>query len=203
MSKSLNNYLKILMFLKEFESDGVMHNVEDVLSPEVDKGTILVELAREGLITLDGGTTFMPAFMFSDSDKIFSGGSSYSPYIAKLTFKGSKYLKEELEMIDNNRYNIHIGDNSTANLIMNSPGSTIDNNVLTKNKIDKIIETLKADKVIDESIKTQALQTFSNLNMEISTGKVAETTWKKIISMGSNIASIGSLVLSLLQEFTK
>ncbi|MDR6945063.1 hypothetical protein [Mucilaginibacter pocheonensis] len=50
------NYLRVLQYLEEYEGDGLFHCVEDVL--EVNKQqrkSILIDLAREGLITLIGG----------------------------------------------------------------------------------------------------------------------------------------------------
>jgi hypothetical protein len=200
MSNTFNNYLQILLYLKQFEGDGRMHSVEEQLVVEHNqKISILIELAREEYIVLHGGH-HASSVSFGDG-KTYGGG--YISAEAKITFKGSKYLKEELQMIDNNRYNIHIGDNSTANLIMHSPGSTIHNKVQTQKKITKIIETLKEDKAIDITTRDNAILILNNLESEIEAGEPTRDTWNKVLAVGANIASVGSLVLALAQQFCK
>jgi hypothetical protein len=103
-------------------------------------------------------------------------------------------------MIDNNRYNITIGDNSVANVIMNSAGSTI-NNRQSREKVDKIIETLQNDQNIDNATREDAISTFTLLRTEVEAGNRSQDTWNKVLTIGANVASVGSLVLALMQQF--
>ena len=64
-----NNYLKILLHLKQFESDGKFHEIESILDDidQKEKRDIIEELAREDLIYLDGGhMTGLPLIGFGD-----------------------------------------------------------------------------------------------------------------------------------------
>jgi hypothetical protein len=48
MNKPVNNYLKVLLYLKQYEGDGILHGIEDVLAMDkAQKQSILFELARE------------------------------------------------------------------------------------------------------------------------------------------------------------
>lgn len=199
MDRPVNNYLKVLLYLKQYEGDGLLHNVEDVLSlDKQQKQSILFELAKEDLISLVGGHN-ASAISFGDGKRF---GGEYITAEAKITFKGSKYLKEELEMIDNNKYNITIGNNSTANLIMSSPGSNI-NNQQHEEKISKIIETLRHDPNIDNVTREDAIATFTQFQTEVQVGSTSQEVWNKALSIGANVASVGSLVLALMQQFLK
>jgi hypothetical protein len=198
MEKSVNNYLKVLLYLKQHEGDGLLHDVEDILAiDQQQKQSILFELAKEDLIKLTGGGNDSSITI----DSVTYGGG-YIPAEARITFKGSKYLKEELEMIDNNRYNITVSHNSIANLILHSPGSTI-NSQQNQEKVSKIIETLRNDESIDNVTRGQAIATFTQLQTEITAGNPSQEIWNKALSIGANVASVGSLVLALVQQFVK
>lgn len=201
----MNNYLKVLLYLKQFEGDGKFHEVESLL-PDIDKKEkkeIFVELAREDLVQLDGGRhTGLPIIIgYRDgSSKTFGGDNiRYEPYTAKLTFKGSKYLKEELEMEDKGKYNIKVDGNSTANVIIGSPGATINNKTEIVDKIKAILKTIENDNSIDTSSRQNAIGDFNNLLKEVEQDTKNPATIEKIFSLGGNISSIGSLVVSLIQ----
>jgi len=201
-----NNYLKILLYLKQFEGDGKFHEIESVLG-DIDpkeKREIIEELAREDLIYLDGGrTTGLPLMGFGDGRgniKWIGGNdenSKYIPFSGKLKFKGSKYLKEELEMEDKGKYNIKVEGNSTANVIISSPGATINNKTEIIDKVKHIIETIKNDNTINETEKQDAVNTFTQLESEIQADNPKSVTIDKVLTVGAKIASIGSLVVAL------
>jgi len=198
MDKPVNNYLKLLLYLKQYEGDGLFHLIEDILP--IDKSqqqSIWVELAREDLIKLTGGHE--AGSITFGSGETFGGG--YIVAEAKITFKGSKYLKEELEMRDNNKYNISVGDNSTANLILHSPGATINNRAEIVEQANKIIKAIESDDSADLQIKKDVIVTMSSFINEVNNDRPSQETINKVLSLGSNISSIGSLVISLLQLF--
>jgi hypothetical protein len=201
----MNNYLKVLLYLKQFEGDGKFHQVESVLS-EIDKKEkteIFVELAREDLIHLDGGryVGFPIILGYGDGRTESFGGDNirYEPYTAKITFKGSKYLKEELEMTDKGKYNINVDGNSTANVIIGSPGATINNKTEIINTAKTIIKTIETDNSVDNATKQQAIGDLNQFITEVEKGKPKPDTVNKVLTLGSNVASIGSLVISLIQ----
>ena len=202
-----NNYHKILLFLKQFEGDGKFHEIESVLG-DIDakeKEEILGELAHEELIYLEGGTwTGLPLMGFFGGGKVeWIGGrnefSKYEPFRGKIKFKGSKYLKEHIEMADKGKYNIKVDGNSTANVIIGSPGATINNRSEIVDKVKTIINTIENDKSIDESTRQDAIGYFNQLLKEVDLNTKNLSNIEKIFSLGGNISSIGSLVISLIQ----
>lgn len=201
----MNNYFKVLLYLKQFEGDGKFHEVESLLTgiDSEEKKEIFGALAREGLIHLDGGQyTGLPIIIgYRDGTSKTFGGDNirYEPYTAILTFKGSKYLKEELEMEEKGKYNIKVDGNSTANVIIGSPGATINNKTEIIDKVKNIIKTIEDDNSIDASTRENAIDNFNQLLTEIEQGKKNALTIEKIFSLGGNISSIGSLVVSLIQ----
>lgn len=200
-----NNYLKILYHLKQYEGDGKFYEIESLLGncEEQEIKEIVEELIREGLIKcIDGVWTDLPILIGSldrTSMYVSPDGPKYNPYKAKITFKGSKYLKEELDNIKKNNYSINIGDNSTANLIIESPNSLINNKQEIDNKVQEIINQLIKDNTISDQRKNEAIQNFNQLKEEINQGKKDPSTIQKVLTTGSEISSIGSFVISLVQ----
>lgn len=201
----MNNYLKVLLYLKQFEGDGKFHEVESILT-DIDlkeKKEIFVELGREDLVHLDGGRHVgLPIIIgYGDGRSKTIGGDNirYVPFSAKITFKGSKYLKEELEMIDKNKYHINVGDGSTANVIISSPHATINNKPEIINKAKTIIKAIQNDNSVDNTTKQQAIGDLNQFITEVEQGNPNKETVDKVLTLGSNIASIGSLVISLIQ----
>lgn len=201
----MNNYLKVLLYLKQFEGDGNFHEIESILTdlPITEKKEILNELAREELIYLDGGIQLgLPLMVFlGDGEPVQVGGASdefkYIPYRGKLKFKGSKYLKEEMEMTEKGKYNINVEGNSTANVIIGSPGAMINNKAEIIEKVKHIVDTIQSDETISKEEKQEAIQVLNQLQTEISTDNPNSQTIDKVMTIGAKIASIGSLVVAL------
>lgn len=202
-----NNYHKVLLYLKQFEGDGKYHEIESILG-EIDakeKEEILRELAHEELIYLEGGTwSGLPLMGFFGGGEVeWVGGkdefSKYEPFRGKIKFKGSKYLKEDIEMADKGKYNIKVDGNSTANVIIGSPGATINNKTEVLEKIKDIIQVLKNDNSLDNSSQEKSVELLTRLQQEIEVNRKNPETIQRILSLGSNISSIGSLVVSLIQ----
>jgi len=171
-----------------------------------EKREIFGELSHKDLIYLDGRRhSGLPLMGFGDAkgNMKWIGGhdvhSEYLPYSGKLKFKGSKYLKEELEMIDQNKYSISIGENASANVIISSPGATINNKTKIIDKAKTIIKTIENDNLIDAETKQQAIGDITHFIKEVEDGKPNNNTLTKVLTLGSNISSIGSLVISLIQ----
>ena len=210
----MNNYLRLLLFLKQHDGDGKFHNIEPLFS-EISLSqmkAIIGELDQEGLIKFIGRETRYDEFIVEVNQ--LTGKTKWTespinelhdkippiPLSAKITFKGSKYLKEELEMQQTGKYNINIGDGSTANLILDSNSSTINNYNQVQQKIDEIINVIQEDSNIDIKAKSQLLESLSKASSEIVAQKaISKTTLKDILTRGAEISSIGSLLASLAQ----
>jgi hypothetical protein len=206
----MNNYQTLLLYLKSFEGDGKEHPIEHLFPestiPQIK--AILQELSDEALIKFSGREnrkfraivsenhltgTFEA---FSDPTNDFS---PQKPFTAKITFKGSKYLKEEIQMQQSGKYNISIsGQGNTNNFVIESKNVTISNSSEFSSKIERIIETLKNDSTISDAIKENAINDFQMANQEAnSKGTLSENIFKKLCEYGSDISSIAQLVISL------
>lgn len=208
---SNNNYLKVLNYLKEFEGDGEFHEIENIFG-DVEgsvKSNIFNELYAEDFIKLIGGHPVIPTITIGKVERDGYGGrryesktfgglqTGYITFKAKLTFKGSKYLKEQLE--ENLKYNITIGNYSNANLILNSPYSNISYKTDIVDRAKEIIKIINSDESLESDIKYDAIDVFNELINETHLGQPTNNTINRILTIGASIASIGSLVISLIQ----
>jgi len=209
----MNNYLTLLLHLKQFEGDGKMHPIEQ-LFPDLttdEKGNIFKELVVEDFIILSGREPRYDSYIFGQNIVTGKSKITESPfnklnreiepieYKAKITFKGSKYLKEELEMQQSGKYNINVsGQGANNTFVIESNNVTVDNKPDFSKKVEKIIETLKSDKAISEDLKEKAISAFHQAEMEVKeTGKLPKKLMKGILQYGSQISSIGSFVCKL------
>lgn len=209
----MNNYLKILLHLKQFEGDGKFHEVEpffdDMTSSELKN--VLQELADEELIKFIGRETRYDSFVVEHN--ILTGKTKWAesplneinrktppePLKAKITFKGVKYLKEEIEMKESGKYNIAVsGSGANNTFVIESKNVEIHNKPTFNNQIEIIIDQINKDESIDHFTKNQILSTLEIARTEVGEkGKVSSEIVKKILEYGSNISSIGQLVLGL------
>lgn len=205
--------MKLLLHLKKFEGDGKMHEIEH-LFPELplsEKTSIFKELAEENFIILKGRE---PRYYSHIVDhNILTGETKVteSPlneiidktepekFKAKITFKGTKYLKEEIEMQDKGKYNINVsGEGANNTFVIESNHVKIENKPEFKNQIDQIIEILNSDNSMSNSLKQKAINDFQIAKKEINNnGKLSENIMKALLKYGAEISSIGSLVLQL------
>ena len=100
-------------------------------------------------------------------------------------------------MTDKGKYNINVEGNSTANVIIGSPGATINNKTEIIDKVKHIVETIKNDNSLNPTEKEEAIETFTKLENEIKDDKLSSITIDKVLTVGAKIASIGSLVVAL------
>jgi len=209
----MNNYLRLLLHLKQFDGDGKFHPVEH-LFPDIstaDIKSILNELSEEGLIKYGGREERYLSFVVEKNiltnetkwtenplnDHILN--SEPEPFKAKITFKGSKYLKEELQMQESGKYNIAVtGQGATNNFVIESQNVTIDNKTNFTNRADKIIDTIKNDDNLDNELRNRIINDLTIAKQQIDqNGKVSGDLMKRVLEYGSNISSIGQLVLGL------
>lgn len=118
-----------------------------------------------------------------------------------VTKDGLNYLRQlETKTKENSSsMNFSVGNNSNVNFINHSPGATISNNSEVINKVKSIIDTIQNDNSIDNSTKEEAIVTFNNLITSVEKGQSTKDTINEILTIGANISSVGSLVISLLQ----
>lgn len=209
----MNNYIKILLYLKKFEGDGKEHPIEQ-LFPELldtDIQNILQELSNENFIKYSGREDKYLSFDITkdlltnnaiirhNSKNLDILNSEPEPFKAKITFKGSKYLKEELQMQESGKYNISVnGKGATNNFVIESSNVSIYNKTNFKDTTDKIINKIKNDNSVDEEIKVKIINDLKTANKQINqTGKVSGELVKQILQYGSNISSIGQMILTL------
>lgn len=212
----MNNYLKLLLHLKQFEGDGKIHPIEH-LFPDLttlEKKIIFEELVNENFISLIGREPKYDSFIFEKNiltgeSKItespfnkFNRKNEQDVYKAKITFKGSKYLKEELQMQESGKYNINVsGSGANNTFVMESSNFKIENKPDFTKKIEKIIETIKSDETIDIDLKEKAILEFQKASTAVNkTGKLTEKIFNGIMQYGSQISSIGSLIYQLLNS---
>ncbi|MBI3234203.1 MAG: hypothetical protein HYZ42_09210 [Bacteroidetes bacterium] len=209
----MNNYIKLLLYLKQFEGDALLHPVEQ-LFPDMHINnikSILTELSAEGLIKFEGREEKYSSVIVSKNlltGEVYSEGSLFSreelnsgldSFKAMITFKGSKHLKEELQMQESGKYNISVtGQGATNNIVIDSQNVSINNKIKFESLADKIINTLKHDSDIDDGLKAQIIDDMTIAKSQfVENGKVSNNLIQKILEYGSNISSIGQLVLGL------
>lgn len=212
-----NNYLKVLLHLKQFEGDGSYHPIEEVLGniKLAQKEAILRELEKEQFINLVGREEQYLSYVFERN--VLTGQSRMvedplndiikntpqQPFRAKITFKGSKYLKEELQMQKSGVYNINIsGDSAKHTVVLESSQVTIYNQDEAKKQIDQIIDTITSDNSIAQELKQTSVAEFQQLKTELERGNVPKTI-NKVLSYGDQIGSIAGFMLALAQAVLK
>lgn len=209
----MSNYLRLLLHLKQFDGDGKLHPVEQLFpyTSVDDIKSILNELSEEGLIKYAGReerylSFFVEQNILTNKTKWTESplnehilNSEPEPFKAKITFKGSKYLKEELQMQETGKYNIAVtGQGATNNFVIESQNVTIDSKTNFATCADNIIETITNDNRIDNDIKAKVINDLTIAKKQVDqNGKVSGDTMKQILEYASNISSIGQLVLGL------
>jgi hypothetical protein len=209
----MTNYIKLLLHLKNFEGDGNMHPIVQLFDnkPIDEVKNILQELSDEGFIIFTGGESRYLSY-FSKTNILTnetvwteSPNNEYilntppPPLRAKITFKGSKYLKEELQMQEAGKYNISVsGQGATTNFVIESQNVNIDNKANFVNKADKIIDAINNNDSIENTVKAKVINDLTIAKKQIDeNGKVSGDLMKTILEYGSNISSIAQLVLAL------
>ena len=123
--------------------------------------------------------------------------SLYKPYLAKITFDGVTYYNKTYAMKENRKNIVKIGNRAIANVIIDSKNISIGNQTIEV--LDKMTKILKEDNTISIQQRDNATSIINKAKTEAISGEVKKETWKELIELGSNIASVGSLVLQLMQ----
>lgn len=205
--------MKLLYHLKHFEGDGKFHSVEqlfpDLTTNEI--GNVLKELVDEKFIQLTGREPRYDSFVVDINMLTGEGKWTEDPlnkikrlqepeeYKAKITFSGAKYLKEEIQMQESGKYNINVsGAGANNTFVIESNNVTIENKPNFTAKIEEIINALKSDQSITSELREQVISDLQQASLEVNkSGKLPEKLMKGILEYGSQIGSIGSLLLSL------
>lgn len=118
-----------------------------------------------------------------------------------VTQEGLNYLRGlEMQTKENtSSLNFNVGNNSNVNFINHSPGATINNNSEIINKVKSIIDAIQNDNSIDNPTKEEAIGTCNKLITKVENGQSIKDNANEILTIGANISSIGSLIISLLQ----
>ncbi len=210
----MSKYMSILLYLKQFEGDGIEYPIEHLFenSTVYEIKSVLDELSESGLITYTGRDSSSVRFNFSlnqldntlsftedpNEDLIRLVNADGNPLKAKITFKGCQFLKEEIQLRESGKYNFNSsGTNNVNNIILNSPNATINN----KSKIIKeIIDAIQNDNSSDYIKKSEAIEFFQNLENEIeSSQNKPKSILEKLLTYSSEFSSVGQLIMALLK----
>ncbi len=130
--------------------------------------------------------------------------------VIRLTHNGIKEIEQAHENPSEstthfspiNYINIHsTGDGNvinTGNDNVFSISNVINSDVVVKNA-QEIIQLLKNDFSVNDAVKTVAIETLNKLISEVENDKPTKQTMEELLTVGSAISSIGSLVISLFQ----
>jgi uncharacterized protein YegP (UPF0339 family) len=201
----MNNYIRILVFLREFAGDTNFHIIHDFLNDiglidNSKKKTILSELSSLGLLKYDGGRKGGQIILGSREGKTKTFGDFWDKkYEAKITIEGLKYLKEELEMEKQGSYNFKI-EGSNNQVVIDSKNVTIKAKDEVETLIQSVIKSIEADNTIQLETKDIYKRTFYKLRTEVSQDKLNQDTLKEAITIGDSVSSIGSFVLSIVNQ---
>jgi hypothetical protein len=194
----MNNYIKILIHLRQFADDTELHNIHSFLddlglTKKKQKESILSDLRKMEFIVYDGGT--------KGGELIIDGktcGEFYEKeFEAKITIEGLLHLKQELEMQKQGSYNFKIEGNNN-HVIIESKNVTIKAKDELEDLIQAALKAIEMDDSIQLEIKETYKGTFYKLRTEISENKLDQNTIKEIITIGDSLSSIGSFVLSII-----
>ena len=99
---------------------------------------------------------------------------------------------------------IHINSSGDGNVINTGDHNvfTVSNHTSTSKVVEKaneIISALNADPLVEQTARREAIDLLEQLIAESKKGKTSKSTMDQILTIGSNISSIGSLVISLFQ----
>jgi uncharacterized protein YegP (UPF0339 family) len=196
----VNNYIKILTHLREFAGDTELHNIHSFLDKlglidKKQKNSILSDLQKMDYIRYDGGTK---------GGQMIIGGKKFgeiyqAEFKARITIEGLKYLKEDLEMEKQGSYNFKI-EGSNNQVVIDSKNVTIKVKDEVENLIQSVIKAIEADTSIQIETKDSYKGTFYKLSTEVSQDKLNQATIKEAISIGDSLSSIGSFVLSMINQ---
>jgi hypothetical protein len=212
----MNNYQIILMYLKQFEGDGQYHPIEQLftgISLIVVKD-LLKELEGNGLIKFKGRENRFDRYevssnlltqevtIKSDIQNQFNRQNSLKPLQAMLTFNGSKYLKEEIQMKENGKYNISVnGQGTIQNVVIESNNFSINSPTELARQIEEIVTVLRNDSTVNDELRKQINQDLQVLKANIiNEVKIPNRLFEKILRYGSEVSSIGQLTISLLSS---
>jgi len=97
--------------------------------------------------------------------------------------------------------NISLTGNSKATIFLHSAGSQVTLNKKIKNEIVERIaqakEVVQNDNELSSDVKDQVIEVLAQMIVEAESGKASQSTLEKLLEIGSNISSIGSLAATL------
>lgn len=181
----------ILRYLYERRDSRGEYNIADILS--------------ESKVETNQAETSRLAFLLSESKYIELNNLSATLKKARITAKGIAYCEEDSfshkgQSVVNN-YNIN--NSSNANIVVNS--SQVDINQTTQDKAKKIINKIRDAVGNDQSVKLEVrkeiLECLTEIEAGVENNKAPKFAIKSLLGMGSDIASISSLLVSLAKLF--
>ena len=181
----------ILKYLYDRRDDRREFNIADILS-ECNIETNHTEINRL-------------AFTLKESKYIDLNQLSSTLMKARITSKGIAYCEEDSysrkgQSVINN---ISIVNSSQASIVVNS--SQVEINQTTQNNAKKIIHQIRDTVSTDQSLalekQKEILECLTEIEAGIENNKVPKFAIKSLLGIGSDVASISSLLISLSQLF--
>ena len=218
LQASANHAIKILEYLQQFAGDGKFYRVDallvDVRSNEISN--IINDLLRNDYVLLKQGTGIYPlpsehsvistAFdgLQNTVDNLSQFESTFWPHQLRITVKGAEYLLNRKGMKNKGH---HIVGNSNSTFILDSPNSTVHINDPQAQRdlaraVESVIEALKKEQNINESIRQENLLLFGELLDQVQKGSIEKGTFRKLLSIGDQASSIGSFVFPLVSKLS-
>jgi hypothetical protein len=173
----------------------------------LDMNELGSDLGFDGVMTKD-----IFDYFINEKLIIFEG----KPCYIKLSHLGLKEIEDALSKPNQStahfapitNYNIHINSSGQGNVINTGHNNNITlSNFANSNqaidRVNEIIGVLKNDESLTNHIKEETIKAFTDMIGNLEQEKPLSITIDKLCAYGGSIASIGSLVLGLIQMISK
>ncbi len=181
----------ILRYLYDRRDDRREYNIADILA--------------ECKVETNHTETSRLAFMLRESKYIDLNQLSSTLMKARITSKGISYCEEDSYSHKGQGVvnNISIINSSQASIVVNS--SQVEINQTTQDNAKKIIHQIRDAVSVDQSLvikkQKEILECLTEIEAGIDNNKVPKFAIKSLLGIGSDVASISSLLVSLAQLF--
>lgn len=181
----------ILRYLYERKDDGKEYSISDILAgSEIETNATEVsrlaeELKKDGYIYLNDLSSKLKKAKITAKGITYTEGDSYA-------YKGNNIV---------NHY--HVVNSPQANIVVNSNQVTINQTQYDKAAeiIREMREKISKDALVDVNKKAEVLECLTEVESGLESKKVPKFAIRSLLGIGSDIASISSLAVSLAQLF--
>lgn len=124
---------------------------------------------------------------------------------AKITSKGIEYCEEDSFAkngypIINNNYNLNIKNSPNSNIVNNSSNINIGSDINELNQLlDNILQKIKSDQELHDEKKIDINECILEIRNNLKEDKIPKFGIKTLLSLLSDISSVGGLAINLAQ----